>query len=398
MARIPAVKIDYLNGQLGSMPDNRDGYFLMAMPGAAIGNTFALDKGYEIRSTNGLESLGLTLENNRQLVQAVSQFYDQAGTGTPVVIAAYDNSKKMSEYVDKDTGTLKAVIDSYGGNLRGVFVGSMIPDAPVTDSGVEADVTAAIPKANLLAEFFTTERYAPLFLVLDGICYDPAKQLKAINSGTNNRVAVLVGSASSSSRNADLGLLAGRLVAIPVQRNIGRVRDGALVNVEEMFIGGKPVEGSADQVSDLNDKGYLTFRTHIGKTGYYFVDDWMACDTTDDYAHIALRRVIDKAYRIAYVSLLNYLNDEVYLNPDGTMQEQIARSWEAAVETDIDSQMTVQGELSGDDGGQGSGCQCTIDTSNNVASTSEIKGTLKVRPFGYSRWISIQLGFLVENT
>ena len=52
------------------------------------------------------------------------------------------------------------------------------------------------------------------------------------------------------------------------------------------------------------------------------------------------------------------------------------------------------GELSADD--SQSGCKCLIDTSQNVASTSKVNVTLKIRPYGYARYIDVELGFLVE--
>ena len=43
----------------------------------------------------------------------------------------------------------------------------------------------------------------------------------------------------------------------------------------------------------------------------------------------------------------------------------------------------------------GSGCICYIDPSQNVLSTSTVNVTLKVRPYGYARFINVELGFQV---
>ena len=132
----------------------------------------------------------------------------------------------------------------------------------------------------------------------------------------------------------------------------------------------------------------------MGRTGYFWTDDRMACEETDDYAHLTARRTVDKAARIAYDTLLDYMLTEIETNEDGTMQQDVLKSWQAEVESAIDTQMTAKGELSSTDG---SGCSCYIDPAQNVVSTSIITLTLKVRPFGYARTINVDLGFQVSN-
>ena len=56
--------------------------------------------------------------------------------------------------------------------------------------------------------------------------------------------------------------------------------------------------------------------------------------------------------------------------------------------------MTAAGELSAD--ADGTGCKAYVDPTQNVLSTSKIELTLKVRPFGYARYVDVKLGFQVE--
>ena len=142
----------------------------------------------------------------------------------------------------------------------------------------------------------------------------------------------------------------------------------------------------------MHDKGYITPRAYVGLSGYYFADDCMACDPTDDYAHLTARRTVDKAYRIAYQTLVQFMLDEIEVNEDGTMQNGVLKSWQQAVENAINRQMTAKGELSATDG---EGCVCFIDPKQNVLATSRIELTLKVRPYGYARFIDVNLGFQV---
>jgi hypothetical protein len=179
-----------------------------------------------------------------------------------------------------------------------------------------------------------------------------------------------------------------------VQRNIGRVASGPL-SVESFYLGASLVDDVMADVETIYAKGYITPRIFYSVDGYFFTDDRMACKATDDYAHLTARRTVDKAARIAYLTLLQKLLDEIEVNTDGTMQRPILKSWQAAVETAINQQMSASGELSVVDG---SGCKFYIDPSQNVLSTSKVEGTLKVRPFGYARDIIVNIGFLTSNS
>ena len=57
--------------------------------------------------------------------------------------------------------------------------------------------------------------------------------------------------------------------------------------------------------------------------------------------------------------------------------------------------MTASGELSGDGGDNG--VQVYIDPTQDVLATSTINVELRVRPFGYARYINVLLGFTVNE-
>ncbi len=161
-----------------------------------------------------------------------------------------------------------------------------------------------------------------------------------------------------------------------------------------MYAGETPIE-TAD-VETIHDKAYLTFQTYTGIAGYYIADDLLATAETDDYRTITARRTIDKAYRIAYATLLPQLKGKINVRSDGTMLQPVIVSWEQMVKNAIAMSMTRNGELS-DDNGDG-GVECFIDPTQNVLSTSEINTVLRVRPFGYARFINVLLGFTVVNS
>lgn len=390
---LPKITIKYLNGQLGTVPESQDGLLALAVTGAtAAGETFALGTPYKIYRPQSLDQLGVTEENNPRLYSLVLQFYSQSGESTPLVIVGYPATDTMTGLCDKTTGKLRSLLQSQKGDLRGIVLASA-GDAEEGEEGLDPDVFSALSKAQELADYSASELYAPIFVALEGRGFTEAADLKDLSELGCNRCCVVIGGTSDDGDGAAMGIFAGKVASASVQRNIGRVADGALTP-ETMYIGGKLVDECVDEITTIYDKGYICPRTYVGRTGYFFTDDRMACDPTDDYAHLTARRTIDKAARIAYSTLLDYMLGEIETNEDGTMQQGVIKSWQAEVESAIDSQMTAAGELSETDG---SGCRCRIDPSQNVVSTSEINITLKVRPYGYARFINVELGFLVES-
>lgn len=390
---LPRIKIQFMNGQLGTVGESPDGLFALVCGATVVAKTLELDKAYLLHSYEELVALGVTEENNPRLYKHVKEFYTEAEEGTKLVIFPVDKTKTFTELLDKDTGAIRELITAQNGVLRGIFVAGDGREATLTTNGLDDDLFTALPKAQQLAQWATTSLYAPLFIILEGRGYKGGA-VKDLHKETYNRVGVLIGDTVKSSEGAAVGVMAGRLASIPVQRNIGRVKDGALKPIV-MYIGDKPVEENASAVSDLYDAGYITPRKYVGKAGYFFTDDRLACEQTDDYAHITARRTIDKAYRIAYAALLELMMDELAVNEDGTLQHGIIMAWQQMMENAVNRTMTAVGELSAD--ADGAGCKAYIDPKQNVLSTSKIVLVLKVRPFGYARYIDVKLGFQVEG-
>ena len=389
---LPRVSIKYLNGLLGTVPESQDGLIALVLLGASpVASTFSEGKPYKIYGVASLGDLGITEENNMRMVELVREFYAEAPEGTPLYIVGYSSPNTMTAFCDKSDGKIVGLVESLKGEIRGVVIAST--SAAEVEEGIAADVLSAVPVAQAAAEHCAEALYAPVFVILEGRAYESAADLPDMSREQYDRVAVAVGSTKKSSADAAVGLLAGRIAASPVQRNIGAVRTGSLV-VTEMYLGDDLVDVSMDAVRTIHDKGYIVPRILIGLSGYYYADDVMCCDPATDYAHLTARRTVDKAARIAYATLVDFLLGEIEVNEDGTMQQPVVKSWQAAVESAIDANMTSYGELSAVDG---SGCRCVIDAGQNVLSTGRVDITLKVRPLGYARHIDVKLGFLTTN-
>lgn len=60
--------------------------------------------------------------------------------------------------------------------------------------------------------------------------------------------------------------------------------------------------------------------------------------------------------------------------------------------------MTAKGELSADPTlANDTGVECVIDITNNIVQDSTLKGKIRVRPFGYNRFIEFSIGYNVTQ-
>jgi hypothetical protein len=176
-----------------------------------------------------------------------------------------------------------------------------------------------------------------------------------------------------------------------VQRKISRVKDGALTPLT-VYVGERPAE-LAD-VETIHEKGYITFTTFVGRTGYFIADDSLATRVEDDYRSLTNRRVVDKAYRVAYNTLLDTLNDEVPVASDGTLSPAWCTAVKSRVEQAVVSNMTANGNLGNDPGDTNdTGVECTIDYRQQILSASRLAVALRVKPNGYAKYIDVELGF-----
>lgn len=396
---LPNVKIKFANGALNQVVPSPDGALGLLLTGAAVVDKFALATAYILRSYDDLTALGITSTNNPHIEKTVREFYAEAGAGTEVWLMAFADTVKLSDMVDVNANYGKLLINAANGKLRGLVISRKPAEGytPTITAGLDADVAAAMLKAQALGEWATVTKYAPIFTIIEGYAYSGNPiDLTDLKTLAYDRAYVMIGDSASGSKGVAVGTLAGRVASIPVQRSVARVADGP-VKLLNAYIGTKTIE-QAD-VEGLHDKGYITFRTFVTKSGYFFTDDCSASNpATNDYCHLTHRRIIDKAYRIAYATLLEELNNELPITEDGTIPIAIVKALQSEVEGAIVRQMTAFGELSSDVANpDDKGVVCYIDSNQNVASTSQFDVKMRVRPFGYPRYINVDLGFEIVS-
>lgn len=396
---LPGIKIEFQNGNLGQVVSMPDGCFGLLASAVAVEGKFELNKPYQIKSMKDVGAMGILPDtNNYRLHKTLREFYAESGEGTELWLMGVSKTLKVSDLFAEVNGVAPAetLLNAAQGKIRGLFT-AYAPDDTVVitvEKGMDKDVQLAMSLAQQLANKYTERVYAPFFVLLEGYAFSGEKvALDTLLEKSYNRVGILIGDTEKSSKGAASGVVMGRLAKIQVHVNMGRVRDGALKPLE-FYIGDTSV--SNYDVEALYDKGYLSFRFHQGKSGYFMIDDPLATSETDDYRYISRRRVIDKAYRIVYIAMLEFLLDNSNTMPNGTISPIYAKTIENAVESAIYTSMTAEGELSVSEEGD-RGVICKVDLDYNIVSTGKLKMTVQVKPFGYNRYIDVQLGFVPVN-
>lgn len=396
---LPGVNINFAQGALGTVTPSADCVGGIIATAAAVSDTFVLGNGYIIYKADDLSALGVTKENNPTLYKHVKEFYDIAGDGAELWIMGLPATAKPSDILDKENAYAKKLIQLANGRIRFIAVAyqpAQDYEAEIED-GLDSDVMTAALKGQQLADWATDTLYAPLFVVIAGRGYAKANitALADLTECAFNRVGIMIGDTVSGCEGAAVGLLAGRIAACAVHRHIGRVKDGPLA-VEKIYIDDE--DPAMANVETLYNKGYLTFRTYVGKSGYYFIDDNLATGFSDDYRSIARRRTIDKAYRIIYRTMLDEVNGEVPVTNEGYITPSYAKALECEVIAAVANDMTANGELGTDPTDPSDkGVKCYINPEQNILATSRINVSAKVKPYGYAKYIDVELGFLVEN-
>ena len=401
---LPYVKIEFANGVLGATEPMEDGVAGLVANGVAVTNKFALNTPYLISRLGDLANLGITAEAsdaNAAIYKAVKEFYDEAPEGTKLWVLAAAGTEGQDDLVDKTkANNAKKLIEAANGSVRILFVAVKDPSdyEPVTTTGIDGATRTAITNAQALAEWATETMFAPLFVILEGRHYTGTAATLAsnpINDGDDNRVCVVIGDTVTGSTGAAVGLVAGRCARIPVQRSIARVRTGS-INAAAMYIGS--VVAELGDPATISDSGFVCPRTFVGKGGYFWSDDKLATAPSDDYALIPRRRVIDKAYRIAYQTLVNEISEEVPVTDEGKISAPVVKSIQTAVESAIINNLTSYGNLGNDPSDANDmGVECYINPDQNVVATSRLEVSVRVKPHGYTKYIDVTLGFKVNQ-
>lgn len=384
---LPGVNIDINNKGLDQTNQTDDTIAGLIITGSTVAGAGNVTQGntYQLFALADAVAIGITSGGTNDFAyQQIKHFYDQAGQGAELWIMLVASATQMSTLVDKEeTDYAVKLLDAADGRIRTLAVSQKSAAGVTVANGVDEDVDAAAVNAQALAALYASN-FKPLKVIVDGKDFNgTVADLKDYKTSAYNRVSILL--AGTTGKNAAVGLLIGRLAANPVQRSVARVRDGELNIATATFTDGNSIELLETAWDAIHDKGYIFLRTVPGKSGFYFTDDVTLTEDADDLSSIKRVAVIDKATLVALDIATDYINDEIPLNSDGTIAASIIGNIKADIENAINTNMTDQGEISG--------CKATLDPTQNIVSTSELKVRLDILPVAYSKYIQIDLGF-----
>ena len=401
---LPKLNLTFSNGNIGTVVPLEDGIFGVIASAVAVVDKFELNTVYTLKGMQDVAARGIVPSaDNYVLYKWLSEYFAEAGEGSEIWLLGLARDTKVSDWFTPDVVTGKEpaskLMDAANGRLTGLFT-AFSPDGdytPTVEDARDADVAIARAKAQTFAEKYTGLYYTPIFVVLElyGFTGD-AVAVPTLLEGSDNRTQIFVGDTKMATtvpatKGTSSGEYAGRLARIPLNQNPGRVRTGSVATTTA-YIVDTAVESF--DVEALHDKGYVTYRTHVRKSGYYFTDGPMATEPEDDYSQINRRRVIDKAFRIAHNTAVEELLEDFDLNNDGTVSAIYAKGVEANIERAIFNEMTASGELSRDQSNKDDlGVKALMDLTVNVAQTNSLKMKLSVRPRGTNRFFDITLGY-----
>ena len=400
----PNVNINLTNGNLGRAVASKDGVAALIGSGVAVANKFALgDILGPIYKPEDAAALGIDSAyddtNKVLLYHHITDFYKAAGNGAALYIMPVADTVSLSDMADIAQSYAAKLLSQLNGDLRIIML-SCVPFSgyqPDISKGLDNNVIdAAINAQALWVDAFAKFR-PPIFLI-EGYAYQGVagnlQDLRDIATGPNaNRVGIVLSAGPDVSAlkaeyagNANVGLVGGRMAAIPVQRNIGRVRDGKLpVTKAALSDGVDLTQVSETDLDVINDKGYIFMWQHTGIAGYYFNMDNAACPIEDDYAYLSRGRTIDKAARLLRQVYLQDLLDEVEVDENGKLEVSVIKNFQAQGKNIIETNMLANGEISAVD--------VYIDPDQNILATDKLEVQLRITPVGIAKEIVITLGF-----
>ena len=400
---MPDVKIIVGNGNLGRASQSLDGVAALIGSGAAIEGKFALGDILAFRSPADAEAKGITASydwaNKVLLWHHIKDFYANAGEGAEFYVMPVANTVLMADMADKALLYAAKLLDTLKGRVRLLTI-SRTPVAgytPVYAGQFDPDVWNAAAKAQeLYANEFAKHR--PIQIFIEGRDFQgdtaTAKDLRSSITGLNaNRVSIVICQdydvAALDARFLKYAAVCsamGRAAAVPVQRNIGRVKSGAIIfgKIAGLSSHSTLVDLPAADLNDLDALGYIFLKNIDGKSSFFFNNNHCACPIADDYAYIHRGRPIDKASRLVREVYIEELLDDIDVDAEtGMIAPAVVKSYQRAAEKSIE--INMNGEISG--------VKVFVDPDQNVLSTDKINTVMRIVPKGMANAFEVLLSY-----
>jgi hypothetical protein len=375
---LPKVSILYSNGNLLQDVDAVDGIAALCGTGSTAG---LLGVPKTVYSLEDAETQGFTEAAEPAMYRHLKEFYSEVAGNQELHIMTVPDTMTMDQMLDdtNESGAKKLIRDAQGKvRLLGVF---HKPAAGYNGGAdfIDSQVGAAILKAKGFADARLKE-LVPLRILIEGRVQNPSSTTILSPKSSSNGYAGVVLGGSDDDGSASVGLALGRAVKYGAHIKLGKVANGPL-SISTAYIGNKEIK-DVTNLAQLHDAGFISFMQHPQKAGFYFGIDRMS--STDDYRLLAYGRVIDKAAVIAAAVYVEDLEGEVAVQADGKIATSVLTHLKAKIIQQINVAMADQI----------SGVEVYINPAQNVISTGKLTVQLRIRPFGYTSFIDVDLGLV----
>jgi hypothetical protein len=405
---VPNVQIIKRNGALGRRNPNTDGVCALITTGVAVSGKLVLGTVYPLRSTRDAIALGITeaydAANKVLVYHPIDRFFKRNPNGT-LYIQVNAQTNTLEDLCDVSKEFAKKVLRDLKGIVK--FVGVTHNPAtgytPTLTTGLDADVIAAIPKAQALYEDEFSKFRMASFLI-EGRSFNgtaaAALDLRTLNAA-NVSVTIaqdpdVAALETEYAGYAAVGDVLGLISKAAVSQNIGEYQPDFNLNntglnlfVTAALSSGSDINSYADADLDtLDDKGYIFPIAVAGLDGFYLNDSHTASALlNNDYAYIENNRTIEKAVFLARQALLPRVKSRVQVDSatgqlapeDVKTLETIGKRALAGMETD--------GDVSG-------GIDCYVDPEQDIIATSRIDVEVSFIPVSIARQITLSIGFV----
>ena len=171
--------------------------------------------------------------------------------------------------------------------------------------------------------------------------------------------------------------IAARAGSVAAQEDLGRVASGSLPGVVSLQRDEQATQG-------LDAGRFCTLRTMPGRNGFFITNGRLFANAGSDFIYWQYGIVMDQVSLAFNLSLVQFINETVRVNSDGTIAEKDAQAIEARLKSDIINQI---------DAGAVVDLSVVVDRTVNVLSTSKLAVKCRAIPNGYAKFVDADVGF-----
>ncbi len=404
------IQSSRLVGGLGRRLPNLDGVCGFIMSGVAVVGGIQLNTVYELNGITDLEALLVDADydtTNKVLVYHHLERFFGRNRNAKAYIMLVAQTSTLTNMVDISVAnSAKKMLAEKQGEIKFLVVARNPATGytPTLEDGLDADVYAAIPKAQELIDSEAQSYRLLDAVIIEGRSFNgttaSAENLRALGDYEGVSVVIAADNDVSSlmaeyNGYAAVGDFAGLLSLAAISQHPGEPIDQFnLVNeargwfVNPGLSSNQKLTAYTDtDLNTLDTKGFIYAEPIPLVEGIFFQDTHTLISIDSDYAFIENNRVINKMIRLANAALARKAKARYEVDAEtGQIDPAVASGLEGIVIEAV-SVMETDGDLSGDS------TDAFLDVSKDILSGESIDIELTAIPIVIGREITLKVGF-----